>query len=174
MLKCSYMNATVRQFGSTGEMARARFSAPFLRSASCILLLTAALKLIGLGNRAFSGADPVIQFLTGRELLVIASLIEIAVVVLVLQRRVATWSKLSALLWLSAIFATYKVGLAAVHFLPSCGCPGARGRAATWVSDAILACLFAGGGVVSHPGPPPQPQQRPARRVKRGLCDPQR
>jgi hypothetical protein len=132
---------------------------PVLRSylvgAGTILLLTAVLKLpTVLGEAPWLGTkDAIVQFLSRRQTLFAAAVLEIAVATLALRavKRDDASSKgqaCGAIAWLSALFLTYRLGLQLTGSTASCHCLGtvsawlaSRGPLNT-IADALLTLLL--------------------------------
>ncbi|MCL4180012.1 MAG: hypothetical protein KJ072_19975 [Verrucomicrobia bacterium] len=98
----------------------------FVRIAMGVLVITAILKLISVASeaRGLGASDPLFDFLTTRQVLLLAAMFELGTVVaMVVNRNVLT--RCGLLLWISAVFVAYRVGLAAVGFDGHCPCLGA-------------------------------------------------
>jgi len=95
------------------------------RGISVFLCLTSALKIVGsLGEaKVLAVADPLVGFLTTRQILFLAAVLELLVAgYLWFDRfdRYRPWLTI----WLASLFVTYRVGLAAIGFHGPCSCLG--------------------------------------------------
>lgn len=97
----------------------------FAISASVILFLTAAAKLIAIfQHRPFIDLrDPVFNSLTTRDTLTVASILELGVAVFVLLKRKDLISMV-AVSWLVAVFVTYRILMQAFFASRPCHCLG--------------------------------------------------
>lgn len=102
-----------------------RFSRWFLSSTILILATTALLKLVAALQSldAIRAADPLFPFLSTRQMLVCAAALEFSVVALLLRRKEGVDRSL-VLLWLSALFLAYRVGLLIIGCRGPCWCLG--------------------------------------------------
>jgi hypothetical protein len=98
----------------------------FVRIALGILVITAILKLVSVASeaRVLGASDPLLDFLTTRQVLLLAAVFELAVVAAIFVNR-NMLTRCGLLLWISAVFVAYRVGLAAVGFEGYCPCLGA-------------------------------------------------
>jgi hypothetical protein len=124
----------------------------FFRIVQLALILTAVGKLIGAALWAGSGlvGDPFLDFLTTRQLLVVAGLIELGFA-FYLENNLMDASRALAVLWLSVVFGMYRLGLWIVGFRGYCKC---FGHWAVWLhlsraqvavaADVILCLMFLG------------------------------
>jgi hypothetical protein len=97
----------------------------FLRIALGVLIATALLKLVSVASeaRGLGISDPLFNFLTTRQVLLLAAVFELGTVAAVfVNRNILT--RCGLLLWISAVFVAYRVGLAAVGFEGYCPCLG--------------------------------------------------
>ena len=97
----------------------------FVRIAMGALIATALLKLVSVGSeaRGLGASDPLFDFLSTRQVLLLAAMFELAVAAaLFMNRNLVT--RCGLLLWISAVFVAYRVGLAAVGFEGHCPCLG--------------------------------------------------
>ncbi|MCL4180008.1 MAG: hypothetical protein KJ072_19955 [Verrucomicrobia bacterium] len=98
----------------------------FVRIAMGVLVITAILKLFSVASeaRGLGISDPLFDFLTTRQVLLLAAMFELTVAAaLFMNRNLLT--RCGLLLWISAVFVAYRVGLAAVGFDGHCPCLGA-------------------------------------------------
>ncbi len=131
-----------------------RLQALFLTGVAVFFLATAALKLITvLTESPFLGrTDALVHFLTVRQLLFLAALIELTFAWFVLRHCHTVMSLLLGL-WLVALFAVYRLGLLAVGFEGQCPCLGrlldSWPLAAAWADRLlVLALCFIGSGSI--------------------------
>jgi hypothetical protein len=97
----------------------------FVRIAMGALIATALLKLVSLGSeaRVLGAADPLLDFLTTRQVMLLTAIFEFGTVAAVfVNRNILT--RCGLLLWISTVFVAYRVGLAAVGFEGYCPCLG--------------------------------------------------
>ena len=97
----------------------------FARIAMGVLVATALLKLVSVASeaRGLGAADPLFDFLTTRRVLLLAAMFELAVAAaLFMNRNLLT--RCGLLLWISAVFVAYRIGLVAVGFDGHCPCLG--------------------------------------------------
>jgi hypothetical protein len=97
----------------------------FARSAVAILLITAVLKLVAATGEAriLAQADPLLTFLSYREIMVMASILELAVVGLIL-RESGRFRQVALVAWISTVFLAYRLGLWWIGHEGSCPCLG--------------------------------------------------
>ena len=116
----------------------------FLGLSGLILLLTASAKLVSVGQtlKILLLPDPVFPFLTTRELLQGAAVLELATVSAVILSSNNTL-KLAAIAWLSSLFLLYRLGLLLVHApLSYCPCLGSVGGAVVLSDHALSKITF--------------------------------
>jgi hypothetical protein len=121
-----------------------------LRTAAVILFLTGFLKIFsGFGDVKLLGqANPLIWFLTNRQMLFVAALIELAVGT-ILVCRVNRLLQVSWLVSLANVFLVYRVGLWWIGYKGSCACLGhlsdwlrIKPETADWISQGALAYML--------------------------------
>lgn len=117
-----------------------------------ILCVTAIAKIASASGeaRALAQPDPVFEAVSKRQLMLIAALLEGAVIILLL-RQVDLAPKAAILAWISTVFAVYRMGLWWIGYTGSCGCLGnltdalgISAPAADWLMKLTLAYLLAG------------------------------
>jgi len=117
----------------------------FVLSAGVLLLLTGIAKLISITGsaRILDTSDPVFTILNARQMLLIASVLEIAIGTLALLSRAAIQTRLLWISWLASLFGLYRVGLWLVDHKMPCKC---LGGALDWagLSDPALRNLSLG------------------------------
>jgi hypothetical protein len=118
----------------TGSEESGRLTRLFLMSAGWIFLLTAVIKFMSAMQeaRVLGRPDPLLEFLTTRQLLALTALLEagVAVVILWAGRAVAGSEKLLLVLWLAMMFLLYRLGLWWIGHQGGCNC---MGNAAQWL-----------------------------------------
>ena len=111
----------------------------FVFSAGILLLLTGIAKLISITGSARipDTSDPVFTFLNARQMLLIASVLEIAIGGLALLGRAEIQTRLLWISWLASLFGLYRAGLWLVDHKMPCKC---LGGALDWagLSDSAL------------------------------------
>jgi protein O-mannosyl-transferase len=121
----------------TGSEESGRLTRLFLMSAGWIFLLTAAIKFMSAMQevRVLGRPDPLLEFLTTRQLLALTALLEagVAAVILWAGRAVAASEKLLLVFWLSTIFLLYRLGLWWIGHQGGCNC---MGNAAQWLGTS--------------------------------------
>jgi hypothetical protein len=97
----------------------------FLKAAMTLLIITASAKLLMvLGEaRILGSADPLISFLSNRQVLFLVGALELWVAYMIYRSPGALLS-LSLVAWLSTLFLLYRVGLWGTGFQGTCGCLG--------------------------------------------------
>jgi hypothetical protein len=97
----------------------------FYSTVAIFLLLTAAFKLIGVLQESsfLAAADPLVPFLTVRQMTFSAGLIELGVAYALWRHRTAVWAPW-LILWLVGLFAVYRLGLWSIDFRGHCSCLG--------------------------------------------------
>jgi hypothetical protein len=116
----------------SGRLARL-----LLMSAGWIFLLTAGIKFMSAMQevRVLGRPDPLLEFLSTRQLLALTALLEagVAAVILWAGRAVAVSEKLLLVLWLSTMFLLYRLGLWWIGYQGGCNC---MGDAAHWLGTS--------------------------------------
>lgn len=109
----------------TAATAPAPLTDLYLRGVIVVLGLTAYAKIhsIYLNPKVLSLADPIFSFLTSRQLLLIAVVIELLALGIVYSAS-ARKTKLEAVSWLAALFTVYRSGLWAMGVAEPCKCLG--------------------------------------------------
>jgi hypothetical protein len=89
------------------------------------LVVTGGLKLVsGLQeSRVLGAADPVLPWLTMRQVLFLAAVLELGVATVLLRHRSARWAP-ELILWLVTLFGAYRLSLWAMGFQGHCSCLG--------------------------------------------------
>jgi hypothetical protein len=128
----------------------------FFISAAFLLTITALAKgLLILQPEAFlAQPDPLLSWLSARQITTLAALLELGVVLLIIgQRDVVIGAALLA--WLGLIAVLYRIGLWWVGFEGSCRCLGnigdvlgISGETADWIAKGIILYLLVGSGVI--------------------------
>jgi hypothetical protein len=123
------------------------------RSAAVLLLVTALSKVLDSAhqNSYFQEPDPLFAFVTNRELMLLAAMLEVGVATyLWLSRDIK--SRGWALLYFCCAAATYKIGSLFTYDLKPCSCLGIIGRTLRlntgeleFITWSLLALLFATG-----------------------------
>lgn len=123
------------------------FGTVFVRTSAVILLVTGAVKLISsLGEaRILQQSDPLIWFLTERQMLALAAGMELVIVVALSSERLDETSKLLTIAWLGSMFLLYRVGLWTIGFAGACSC---LGNAAAWLHVSPVAVERIMGGLL--------------------------
>jgi hypothetical protein len=124
-----------------------RLDGGLLRVAALILFLTALLKVASAlsGVAYLATPDPVLPFLTVRQVLLLSAQVEFVVAAL-LAAYPRSWYARHSLLSLCATFVVYRAGRYALHVRPPCPC---LGRASDWLHvapsdvDRLALCLLA-------------------------------
>jgi len=113
----------------------------FNYSAIIVLALTALCKLVSISgeSRILGVPDPIFSFLTMRQLLLLTSVIEL-LAAFYLWKGANPMTKSFVVLWLGAVFFSYRVGLWLMHY-KGCAC---LGTVAQWlpVSPAAVDVLM--------------------------------
>ena len=133
----------------------ARYRGHFFKCAALALVVTALLKVVTVfqGAKVLLAGDPLFTFCSNRQVLVLAAVLEVAVVWL-LMRPSTDRAKLVGILWLCLVFATYRLGLVWIGFRGYCRCMGSMSE---WlhispeITDAIskgILCVMMIGAVV--------------------------
>jgi hypothetical protein len=107
-----------------------KFCTAFLWSAAVIVFVTAALKVItALGDATIlARRDPLFWFLTNRQVLVLASVLELFVIGILSSKRANRFWKIAAVAWLATSFVGYRVHLWSIGFQGGCNCAGSLGE----------------------------------------------
>lgn len=117
-----------------------------------ILCVTAIAKVVSASgeSRALTQPDPVFEAVSVRQLMLIAGLLEGAVIILLLRQDDLA-RKAAILAWISTVFAGYRMGLWWIGNNGSCGClgnltdfMGISAPTADWVMKLTLMYLVAG------------------------------
>jgi len=97
----------------------------FVLTSSCILVVTAVLKIISLfiGGRQLAVHDPLLVPLSNFQVLLLVATIE-TVTVITLYRLRDIGTRLSLVLWISLVFLCYRIGLAIIGYKGGCFCAG--------------------------------------------------
>jgi len=97
----------------------------FIKSAVVIFAMTSSLKVIAAtGEQGLLGAkDPLFNFLTARQLMLLTALIEIGLVTL-LTRPIQAMHKVLLIGTLSTVFVFYRVVLLLIGYRGPCACLG--------------------------------------------------
>ncbi len=108
------------------EAMKERLTRWFLVSCGVVLMATALAKLYSaFGDlRILDQPDPLFTFLTNRELLLLAALLELGVAWFLFRSSVGRSAKLLSIPWIAAVFACYRCGLWAVGYGSTCSCLG--------------------------------------------------
>ena len=103
----------------------------YLVSSGCILLCTGVLKILSAltETKVLGLADPMIDFLSNRQVLFFVGCLEL-VVSRILFSRCSDTVKASLIAWLAATFFVYRLGLWSIDFHAPCAC---LGRAGDWL-----------------------------------------
>jgi hypothetical protein len=125
-----------------------------------VLLLTGVSKLIdGAGNNPLLlDLDPVIPFLTTRQLMLVVGCIEVVLAVYIFRSHLIS-NRSMAVLWFVCMVSAYKICAYCMHARRPCSCLGFVGRAMklstiqmdrlTWLILAVLAILAVPGILAS-------------------------
>lgn len=120
-----------------------RFVSIFLLSAT----LVGKLSLITNEHALLGVSDPLLGVFTTRQLLFLASLLEIGTMFTLLWAKEQLYSEL-AVAWLATVFVAYRVGLSAMGYKGPCACMGnlgekfgVSGKSMDSISILILAVL---------------------------------
>ncbi len=126
----------------------------FKLSAALVLFLTGVAKLISAFQHVpiLGVSDPLFQFLSNQEVLLLAGTLEVVVsAFLVLSRPSHSTTQIGVVLWLCSLFVCYRLGLWWIGYQEPCSC---LGDAAQWLhvdprvmgalSKAILLYLLTG------------------------------
>ncbi|HRZ54552.1 MAG TPA: hypothetical protein P5525_03725 [Candidatus Paceibacterota bacterium] len=133
-------------------MSSTRIIEYYLRIVALVLASTALAKVVSISLTAplLDRPDDLVGFLTLRQVLLVAALLEIGVIRFLVEKRSAG-DRLLAVAWLSTIFAAYRSGLRVVGHTGYCACLGSLPKllgVGERYSDAvmfgILAFLIAG------------------------------
>lgn len=106
-------------------MSSTRIIEYYLRIVALVLASTALAKVVSISLTAplLDRPDDLVGFLTLRQVLLVAALLEIGVIRFLLEKRSAG-DRLLAVAWLSTIFAAYRLGLRVVGHTGYCACLG--------------------------------------------------
>ncbi len=119
----------------------------FLFSAAILLGATGALKLVSCSMEAqyLASPDPVLRVLSQRQLMLLGACLEIGLAAFIIIHT-SDRSKLWLVLWIAAVFLTYRAGLWASGSSAPCPCLGGSLR---WIVahaeslDRLLRCIVA-------------------------------
>jgi hypothetical protein len=152
------MSMTV--FDSSGGRFLRALSAAFLYVSMLVLIITALLKLISIAGHAsvLEQPDPLLPFLSNRQLLAIVAIMEIGVASFLAFSRSDSWRKTLAVAWLMTLFLVYRTGHWVLGVPGSCSC---LGNAADWlgvpartldrITAGVLVLLLAGSySLIAH------------------------
>ena len=129
------------------------FQHVFVRSVALILLLTAFLKLLAVSSEGLSlnQSDPVFHFLSQRQLVLLAAVLE-AIVAFCLLRRLCLGHAVELIAWLGSVFLLYRAGAYAAGWRGPCFCFGGGTTAGAvftswttdWLAKVVLAWMLGG------------------------------
>jgi len=120
------------------------------RATSLFLCLTSALKIVSsLGEaKVLAVADPLVAFLTTRQMLFLAAALELLVAAFLWSERFDRYRPWLTL-WLVSLFVTYRVGLISIGYHGPCSCLGnifewfpSLEKWASPMMWAALVCMF--------------------------------
>lgn len=142
------MENCLRAFG-LGCLNLVRSQRIFLISVVMILLVTALLKLhasvMSATTDYLDRPDEIVWFLSHRQLLLCAGLMELAIARLLTQSSVSEAFQLKAVVWLAVCFVAYRLARWAGHVTAPCGCLGVLASpVADRLSKAALGWMFGG------------------------------
>ena len=112
------------------------YSKVFFAVVQIFLALSSLGKIVGAARLDLHGraarlvADPLFSFLDFRQMLLLAVVLEVFVVVCIWRSK-SVLKKSSVILWLTSLFAAYRLGLKAIGFKGYCPC---LGYWATWLN----------------------------------------
>jgi hypothetical protein len=97
----------------------------YLKSVSILLLITGATKLVSASQKVsvLVMSDPLIGFLSVRQMSIVAGIIEMAVAFYIFTPQNVI-RQLESIAWLSILFITYHIGLNLIGFHGMCKCLG--------------------------------------------------
>jgi hypothetical protein len=97
----------------------------YLKSVAYIIIIFIVTKIISVSTEANSlkYADPLLNFISTRQLLVIVCVIETIVYIIIINSNVNNFVKILSILWLSIIFIIYRAGLLLIN-QKNCNCLG--------------------------------------------------
>ncbi len=127
-----------------------RFRRLFVPGVAVFLGLTGGVKLASVlqESRMLGAADPLLPWLSVRQMLFLAAALELGVAAALFRHWEARWAP-GLILWVVAVFATYRLGLWAMGFQGHCGCLGhlfdKLPNFEVWADRGLLASLFAMG-----------------------------
>jgi hypothetical protein len=118
----------------------------YFYSAAAILVLVALLKISSIQDsvRYFLLEDPVFAFLTNRQVISLSAILELGIAMLLLKDARLVF-KLTALLGLSSVLISYRIGLWWIDPQAPCKC---YGRATDWLhiqpetADLAMKCIL--------------------------------
>ncbi len=123
----------------------------FLLSVACLFTLTGVLKILGASQEApfLSGDDPVLSFLTNRQIMITVGMLELGLAAVILTHR-SSQLKLWLTLWIACLFAIWRVGLVLTGSHRVCPCLGGtlawalrHGAVVDWALKVIIGYLAA-------------------------------
>jgi hypothetical protein len=102
------------------------FARGFLLTVAVILGITALGKLAGVAADVpvLSEPDSLLAFLTNRQIILLAAVLELAVLACFFSKRLDITIKLLSVAWISTVFLIYRLGLWSVGYSGSCSCLG--------------------------------------------------
>lgn len=97
----------------------------YLKSSSVLLFLTATAKLISASQKAsvLAMPDPLMGFVSIRQISIIAGVVEVAVAIYIFSPQNVI-AQLKTIAWLSFLFIAYHLGLRVIGFHGMCPCLG--------------------------------------------------
>jgi len=99
---------------------------PFLTGAILVLAVTAIAKLWAVAGEARMMAlqDPLFIFLSRRQMLLLAALVEVAVITVIVRLWNLPLAAIGMVAWIALLFLAYRLGLSAIGYQGPCGCAG--------------------------------------------------
>ena len=99
---------------------------PFLTGVILVLAVTAIAKLWAVAGEARMMAlqDPLFIFLSRRQMLLLAALVEVAVITVILRLWNLPLAAIGMVAWIALLFLAYRLGLSAIGYQGPCGCAG--------------------------------------------------
>lgn len=125
------MDAVMSQRSSVSRMLSANKAARiYLASVAVILITTAGLKLVSIFSdaRLLLEADPLLSFLTNRQVILLSATTELVILGLICGGSFGIAVKLAASTWLGAIFVIYRLGIWWIGAPEPCKCLGTLTR----------------------------------------------
>jgi hypothetical protein len=120
----------------------------FLLSVGLILAVTALGKLAGVFTDvpALSEPEPLLTFVTNRQIILLAAILELAILACLFSKRLHLTIKLLSVAWISTVFLAYRLSLWSIGYHGTCGCLGhiteALGISADRVDLSMKLLLF--------------------------------